>query len=72
MRNFRGAVFAAVILYLFWGTAGAQNMVTVPEEAIDRITLMKKMTSWVSLFVLKEDVLGTIEPGKFADYLVLN
>lgn len=33
---------------------------------------MKMMTSWPARFVLKEDVLGTLEPGKFADILVLN
>ncbi|MCZ6488933.1 MAG: amidohydrolase family protein [Acidobacteria bacterium] len=49
-----------------------QGAFVAPEEAIDRITLMKMMTSWASLFVLKEDVLGTLEPGKFADFLVLN
>ncbi|MCZ6751051.1 MAG: amidohydrolase family protein [Acidobacteria bacterium] len=43
-----------------------------PEEAVNRITLMKMMTSWPARFVLKEDVLGTLEPGKFADILVLN
>ncbi len=43
-----------------------------PEEAVDRITLMKMMTSWPARFVLKEDVLGSLEPGKFADILVLN
>jgi predicted amidohydrolase YtcJ len=29
-------------------------------------------TVWASYFVLKEKELGTIEPGKFADLLVLN
>ncbi len=43
-----------------------------PEEAIDRITLMKMMTSWAARFVLKEDVLGTLEPGKIADFVVLS
>ena len=49
-----------------------QGALVAPEEAIDRITLMKMMTSWAALFVLKEDVLGTLEPGKFADFLVLS
>ncbi|MCH7978629.1 MAG: amidohydrolase family protein, partial [Acidobacteria bacterium] len=34
--------------------------------------MMKMMTSWPARFVLKEDVLGPLEPGKFADILVLN
>ncbi|MCZ6753012.1 MAG: amidohydrolase family protein [Acidobacteria bacterium] len=43
-----------------------------PEEAVDRNTLLKMMTSWPARFVLKEDLLGSLEPGKFADFLVLN
>jgi predicted amidohydrolase YtcJ len=43
-----------------------------PEEAIDRVTLMKMMTSWASEYVLKPDLLGTLEPGKWADFVVFN
>lgn len=43
-----------------------------PEEAIDRVTLLKMATVWASYYVLKETELGTIEPGKFADILVFN
>ena len=39
---------------------------------MDRNTLMKMMTSWPARFVLKENVLGTLEAGKFADFLVLS
>jgi len=48
------------------------GQILAPEEAIDRITLLKMMTSWASDFMLKPDVLGTLEPGKFADFVVLN
>ena len=43
-----------------------------PEEAIDRGSLLKMATVWASYYVLKEKELGTLEPGKFADFLVLN
>ena len=43
-----------------------------PEEAIDRMTLMKMSTSWPSEYVLREKQIGTLEVGKFADFLVLN
>ena len=42
------------------------------DEAIDRNTLLKMMTSWAAYYVMKEDVIGTLEPGKFADFLVMS
>ena len=33
---------------------------------------MKMMTSWPAEFVLREKQIGTLEPGKLADFLVLN
>ena len=50
----------------------SEGQLIAPEEAIDRVTLMKMMTVWPSEFVLKEKMLGTLEPGKWADFLVLN
>jgi len=43
-----------------------------PEEAINRVQLLKTSTSWAASYMLKEDVLGTLEPGKFADFVVFN
>ncbi len=43
-----------------------------PEEAIDRNTLMKMSTVWASYYVIKEKEVGTLEPGKYADFVVLN
>jgi predicted amidohydrolase YtcJ len=43
-----------------------------PEEAIDRMTLMKMSTSWPSEYVLREKQIGTLEVGKLADLIVLN
>ncbi len=43
-----------------------------PEEAIDRQTLMKMSTVWASYYVIKEKEVGTLEPGKLADFVVLN
>ena len=47
------------------------TVVNLP-EAVDRNTALKMMTSWSAWVVLKDDVLGSLEPGKFADYIVLN
>ncbi|MBI4479886.1 MAG: amidohydrolase family protein [Acidobacteria bacterium] len=41
-------------------------------EAVDRNTALKMMTSWSAWALLKEGKLGSLEPGKLADYIVLN
>ena len=46
--------------------------IIAPEEAIDKNTLMKMSTVWASYYVIKEKEIGTLEPGKYADFLVLN
>ena len=42
------------------------------EEAVDRVTVMKMATSWAAEFVMREDVLGRLQPGKLADFVVLS
>jgi len=42
-----------------------------PRERIDRSTALLMMTRWGSEYVLAEDKLGSIEPGKLADLVVL-
>ena len=46
--------------------------VIAPQEAIDRMTLMKMSTSWPAEYVLREKQIGSLEVGKLADLLVLN
>ena len=43
-----------------------------PHEAIDRNTLMKMATTWASEYVLREEHIGSLEPGKLADLVVWN
>ena len=43
-----------------------------PEEAVDRVIVMKMMTSWPSYYMLREDKIGTLKEGKLADFVVLN
>lgn len=43
-----------------------------PDQKVDRVILMKMMTSWPSYYMLKEDKIGTLAPGKWADFVVLN
>ena len=45
----------------------------VPEEAVpDRMTLLLMMTRWGAYPLWKENELGSIEPGKIADIVILN
>ena len=46
--------------------------VIAPHEAIDRVSAIKMQTIWGAYYVLKEKELGSLEPGKFADFVVLN
>jgi len=41
-------------------------------ERIDRAQGLLMMTRWGAEYVLREDVLGSLEPGKFADLVVLD
>jgi predicted amidohydrolase YtcJ len=43
-----------------------------PQEAIDRVTVLKMWTNWASEYVLKEKDLGSLEVGKLADFVVLD
>lgn len=43
-----------------------------PSERLDRVVALKAATSWASEYVMRPDVLGTLEPRKWADYIVLN
>ncbi len=43
-----------------------------PEEKIDRVLALKAATIWAAEYVLRENVLGSLEKGKWADFLVLS
>ena len=42
------------------------------DQRTDRITQLKALTRWGAYYVMKEKVLGSLEPGKYADYIVLD
>jgi len=48
------------------------DLVLAPEEGTDLMTQMKAMTIWGAYYVLREDRLGSLEPGKLADFVVLD
>jgi hypothetical protein len=43
-----------------------------PREKVDRATVLLMMTRWGSEYVLREKELGSLEPGKLADMIVLD
>jgi hypothetical protein len=51
--------------------ATKQKETLLPSEAVDRVTALKMTTTWASYYILAEDTLGTLEPGKYADFAVL-
>ena len=53
------------------GRGGTDLQPMLPEEAIDRVTALKMETTWASEYIMAEDTLGTLEVGKFADWVIL-
>ena len=49
-----------------------EGKVYTGKERIDRVLALKMGTSWAAEYVLRENVLGSLERGKYADLLVLN
>ena len=43
-----------------------------PEQRIDRISALRGMTTWAAEILLREDRLGSLEPGKLADFVVID
>jgi len=51
---------------------GKSGKVLSPQERVDRKTALLMYTRWAAEYVLREDVLGSLEPGKWADVVVLS
>ena len=59
-------------IYPFMTRSRVDGVLMAPEEAVNRIQLMKMSTWNAAYYVLKEKEMGTLEPGKWADFVVLN
>ncbi len=49
-----------------------EGKVWSPEERVDRMTALRMATRWAAEYVLREKELGSLEPGKWADLVVLD
>ena len=52
--------------------ASGEKVILNRDEAVDRVTALKMATTWASEYMMAEDTVGTLEPGKFADFVVLD
>jgi len=46
--------------------------ITAPSEAVSREAMLKAATLFGAYYAMREDQLGSLEPGKFADLIVLD
>ncbi|MDA2935089.1 amidohydrolase family protein [Acidobacteria bacterium AH-259-D05] len=53
-------------------TREVEGQVWGSHERIDRVTALKMITIWASEYLLREEQLGSIESGKWADLVVLD
>ena len=68
-RSYRNSVWPWVGT---WVTREINGRVYSPEERIDRITALRAWTNWPAEFLLRGDRLGSLEPGKLADFIVID
>ena len=59
-------------LELFLTRKDNQGKVWGPQERVDKTTALKMITRWSAEYVLMQDKIGSIEPGKLADLVVLD
>lgn len=65
-----GNVFKELLIFV--NRKDSQGRVWGAEQAVDRKTALLMATRWSAEYVLREDVLGSLEPGKWADLLILD
>lgn len=64
-------VNAYVNRYITKEDAEGTTDVWVPEEGVDRVTALKLITHRAAEFIHAEEKVGSLEPGKLADYVII-
>ncbi|MBI4483499.1 MAG: amidohydrolase family protein [Acidobacteria bacterium] len=65
-------------LTIFWTMArmidrkSFDGKVYAPSQKISRELALKTTTTWGASYLMKEDLLGSLEPGKWADFIVVD
>jgi hypothetical protein len=70
LENPAPTTFSRVVPYIH--RTRSDGVKIASEEAINRVQLMKMMTTNAAWYLLKEKELGSLEPGKQADFVVLD
>jgi len=65
------SIFSASITPLITRRAW-DGKVYAPDQAVDRQTALKIATIWGAYYLLREKAIGSLEPGKWADFAVLD
>ncbi len=71
-RNVRSSPFEDGYAFLTRKSVHGVPFGVQAEALPDRMTMLLMMTRWAAPLTLRENVLGSIEPGKWADLAVLN
>ena len=72
-RAVNGRPFQAGYMFITRRSLDGEFPIGIPEEAIpDRMTMLLMMTRWAAFPLEREDLLGSLEPGKFADLVVID
>ena len=58
-----------MLLYITRDVSGKK---VLPDQALDRVTVLKLWTTWAPKYLMKEKEIGTLEVGKLADLSVLD
>lgn len=64
-------IFSASLLPLITRRAW-DGKVYAPDQAVDRQTALKIATIWGAYYLLRENAIGSLEAGKWADFVVLD